>query len=472
MLKVSKNSTNVVWSFSNDQLSEDTIQHVTKSDSDAIRLVGQRQQLGELTGKAGDLRRSFDQEGKDTPIILDAFAESRGTVMLEEPLNVVFGQEVRASLPGGGGDIEFKTTSWEQLFKQGSRVFLGPGSVILDSIEVGEDSAVFKVFQAGTLQPNAEIHCPHTKLPTSFDDINGYLEKVVDCGADCIVIPGFEDVEDIAVTKKALKQLSDSCPWLVLRVNTEEVYRNLKELLPLVRGVLISRVELAMCMDPARVPIVTKEIMQLCSDRARVVFVASDILSSMRLNATPTRAEVSDIANASMDGADGVVLSKELSMGRFATRGLNLAKKTIHDVESQKRQLPLNWEKKTLEITHTLAAVTFAAYKAAQRNRAEAIVCLTKKGNTALLLGSFRTEVPIIAVTMSQDVLRRLRLIRGVNAMLIEEDLDIEHVLPRINDKIVRDTWLSAGDKIVFVSVSLSSLGEKASNLFTVQTLK
>tara|TARA_B100001094_G_C17706977_1_gene565435 strand:- start:9 stop:587 length:579 start_codon:yes stop_codon:yes gene_type:complete len=192
----------------------------------------------------------------------------------------------------------------------------------------------------------------------------------------------------------------------------------------------------------------------------------------MRLNATPTRAEVSDIANASMDGADGVVLSKELSMGRFATRGLNLAKKTIHDVESQKRQLPLNWEKKTLEITHTLAAVTFAAYKAAQRNRAEAIVCLTKKGNTALLLGSFRTEVPIIAVTMSQDVLRRLRLIRGVNAMLIEEDLDIEHVLPRINDKIVRDTWLSAGDKIVFVSVSLSSLGEKASNLFTVQTLK
>ena len=471
MLKVSKNSTNVVWSFSNDQLTQDTIDHVTRSDSDAIRLVGQRHQLTELAEKSVSLRERLRGFGKETPIILDSFFESRGTAAITEPKKVAFNEEVRVSLIGGKGDIELRTPSLSALLKQGAPVYFGAGSVIMDPVDVDNESALLRVSQAGMIQPNVEVHCPETKYPASFDEIKDYLHKVVDCGADCVVIPGFEEVEDVAMTKKALKQLSDVCPWLILRINTEKVYRNLKELLPFVRGVLVSRVELAMCIEPARVPIVTKEIMQICSDRARMVFVASDILSSMRFNATPTRAEVSDIANACMDGADCVVLSKELSMGRYANRGLVLAKKAIHDIESQKRQLPLNWEKQALEITHTLAAVTFAAYKAAQRNRAKAIVCLTKKGNTALLLGSFRTDIPIIAVTMSENVLRRLRLIRGVHAVLVGEDLDIEHVLPRINDKIVRDTWLSAGDKIVFVSVSLSSLGEHASNLFTVQTL-
>ena len=97
---------------------------------------------------------------------------------------------------------------------------------------------------------------------------------------------------------------------------------------------------------------------------------------------------------------------------------------------------------------------------------------MTNAGNTALLLASFRTNIPIIAVTLSSEVLRRLSLIRGVYGMMLEGAPNIDEVLPLVNDKIVHNTWLSAGDKIVFVSVSLSSVGEKASNLFTVQTLK
>jgi pyruvate kinase len=116
-------------------------------------------------------------------------------------------------------------------------------------------------------------------------------------------------------------------------------------------------------------------------------------------------------------------------------------------------------------------AVSFAAYRTARRVQAKAIVCITKAGNTALKLASFRAPVPIIAVTFSPDVLRKLSVVRGVDGLVLGVDPKIDDVLPVVNDRLLRDSWLQSGDRIVFISVTLSSLGREASNLFTVQQL-
>ncbi|MDQ3231634.1 MAG: pyruvate kinase, partial [Pseudobdellovibrionaceae bacterium] len=179
-----------------------------------------------------------------------------------------------------------------------------------------------------------------------------------------------------------------------------------------------------------------------------------------------------DIANAVFDGADAVVLSEELAYGKFAEKGVALAIKTIEDAESSTEGQGLNWVKKHPEITTEIEAVTYAAYRAAYRNQAKGIVCITKVGNTALHLSSFGVQTPIIAVTLSQDVVRRLRLVRGVVGILLDESPDIEQVFPIINSLMVRKTWLTDGDRYVFVSVSLSSLSKEASNLFTVQQIQ
>ncbi len=227
-----------------------------------------------------------------------------------------------------------------------------------------------------------------------------------------------------------------------------------------------------MQMDPALVPMLTKEIIQKCNDFAKMALVASEMLGSMRHNVTPTRAEVSDIANAVFDGADAVVLSEDLAYGRYAERGLTLAIKTIEDAELTANDLPLNWIKKNPDITNEIEAITYSAYRAAYRNQAKAIVCITKAGNTALHLASYGVRTPVIAVTMAPDVVRRLRLVRGVMGILLDEAPDIEQVFPIINNLMTRKTWLADGDRYVFVSVSLSSVGKEASNLFTVQTIQ
>ena len=257
-----------------------------------------------------------------------------------------------------------------------------------------------------------------------------------------------------------------------MKINAARVVKHLDELLPHVRGVLISRLAIAMSMgEPAQVPMLTKEVIQTSNDQAKIVLVASEMLASMRHAATPTRAEVSDIANAVMDGADGVVLSEDLPYGTYARRGLLIAKKTIEDIEQSSAGKSPNWIKRKPVVDDELAAVTYTAYRAAQRNHAKAIVCITKTGNTALHLASFRPVIPIIAVSLSEDVQRRMSLIRGVTGFYLDSSPGIEQVLPLINQKLVTDSWLKKGDKIVFVSVTISSVGQEASNLFTVQTL-
>ena len=116
-------------------------------------------------------------------------------------------------------------------------------------------------------------------------------------------------------------------------------------------------------------------------------------------------------------------------------------------------------------------AVAFGAYRSSERMNAKALVCVTKSGNTALSLSAYRAPIPILSVTFSTITKRRLALIRGVQAMLLEAPPSIDEVLPAINEQLVRDTWLNAGDKIVFVSVTLSPIGQESSNLFTIQRL-
>ena len=290
--------------------------------------------------------------------------------------------------------------------------------------------------------------------------------------ADFIVVPSFSSVDDMRKLSELLEK-EPASPWPILKIANQEAVDNLGEMLPFVKGVLISRVELALCTEPAKVPMITKEIIQTCNTQAKITLVASEILASMRYNATPTRAEVSDIANAVHDGADGVVLSEDLPFGEYALRGLQLAGKAVEEAEIgiSKDGLQYNWTKKQPDVSDVLEAVTYTAYRTAKRNQAKAIVCISELGNTALHLASYKPDIPIIAITRSARILNRLSMVRGVYGILLEDFPDIDHVLPLISDTLVRDSWLNTGDKIVFVSVTISSIGKAESNLFTVQTL-
>jgi pyruvate kinase len=223
-------------------------------------------------------------------------------------------------------------------------------------------------------------------------------------------------------------------------------------------------------MEAATIPMVCKEIIRECNQTAKLVLMESDMLASMRSNPSPTRAEVSDLANAAIDGTDAVILSEELALGKYPLKAATLCQNVIGTVEAN-GDVELNWQRNAPAIQNEFDAVAFHAYKTAERLQAKAIVCITKTGNTALRIASFRSAIPVIAVTFSEPVKRKLSIIRGVHAIVLDEIPSLDEVLSVLNERLKAFSWLTSGDQIIFTTVSLSPLGDKASNLFTIQRL-
>jgi pyruvate kinase len=477
--------TKIVWSFESRVLDDARAQQVLAEDVDALRLVLNRATADQLPRFIDQLRSLYEKQRTESgvaralpSIMIDLQEGARASVTgLAAPKELAFEESVTIGETGSGATIEIHSRQWDGLFQDKAYVYGGYGNVVLRVKSVNGRKISADVVQGGTIYPDMDLHVPSTRRPPTLaeyktPELDGLLKR----GIDFLVLPSVESTADIVefrkfIAKKTTDTNGTATPWLVLRVDSVVVYEKLDELLEVVDGVLISRKDLALSMNPAQIPMVTKEIIQRCNDHAKFVLTASEMLGSMRRNVTPTRAEVSDIANAVIDGTDAVVLSEEVAHGKYASQALQFMRRTIADIESSKTAEEPNWVKLAPTVTTEMDAVSFAAYRTARRVQAKAIVCITKAGNTALKLASFRAPVPIIAVTFSPDVLRKLSVVRGVDGLVLGVDPKIDDVLPVVNDRLLRDSWLQSGDRIVFISVTLSSLGREASNLFTVQQL-
>lgn len=477
MFSESLRRTTLIWSAESRVLSDEFFKQLKAEKADALRIVpslGSEKAVGEMIQR-WKTQLVDHSSSSAMPILTDMQNYPRGVIeQLKEGVEVGFGDEVTFVAEerfASKGDFIVSSCEWDDLFAVDHSVYVGFGSVVLKAISVEDKKVRLNVVQGGVITPEAEIHVPFTRKSVTLESISNEAWQLAgNSKVDYLVLPSIHDpIELEKIVDRITK--AQSAPWLILRVGTKKVYENIEALLPFVRGVMISRIELAMEMDPAQVPMVTKEIIQNCNRNAKLALVASEMLGSMRFNATPTRAEVSDIANAVFDGADGVVLSEALADGDYLQRGALLATRALEDAESTADQFPLNWIKNLPPVRNEIEAVTYAAYRAAHRNQAKAIVCLTKVGNTAFHLASFGARIPIIALSTSQEVVRRLKLVKGVEGVFLDELPDTDSVLPLIDSLLAKLNWFQDGDKYVFVSVTLSSLSVEASNLFTVQTL-
>jgi len=460
--------TKIVWSL--DHLTMDSIhkQDFSQLGIDVLRIVYGRGNRDEI----GNFLKSLHSSTKNMlapAIMVDVshYLHSKLSHVNISP-EVQYEQVLTLSSQAKQGDLSVECHDWATSFGKDSNIYIGFGAVVLKTLSVTAKEVKAQVVQGGTLRAGMNVFDAHTyKEPTVFDLTGVDISPFKNLPVDYVVIPGISKVREVSVIRKKLNILK-SDPWLIVRVDNKTVYENLEELLPHIDGVMIPRRELALSMDPALVPIVCKEIMQICHEKAKIAMIESDLLASMRFNPTPTRAEVSDIANAVIDGTDAIVLSEDLALGPYVDRALKACRNIIGDIETKDNVL-VNWMSRDFIASTEFEAVAFHAYKTAERVKAKAIVCITRHGNTALRLASFRSQFPIIAVTFSIQTQKRLSLVRGVHSLLLDIDPSIDEVLPQVKEKLGSYSWLKQGDSIVFITVTLSPVALEASNLLTVQ---
>ena len=341
--------TKVVWSFSSRVLDEALAKRIADQKVSAIRLAFHGDAEGRIPKFIEQFRKAHDtSKGDQASIIVDLSDGSRAQLTgLKEPTEIQFKDVVTMSPESSKSQTKFKVSVryWDGLFREGAMVYMGYGHVVMKVLKVAKDLVELEVIQGGTILPSMEIHIPETRVRRSLDSLDDKeLQNICDLHVEYIVLPGIADGEEINKFRVRLQKMTQDMPWLILRIDSMDVYKKLDTLLPLVEGILISRRELALTVNPAIIPMITKEINQIADDHAKIVLTASEMLGSMRRGATPTRAEVSDIANAIHDGSDALVLSEEVAHGPFAVQALGVIDRIILDTEKPTSS-ELNWMK-------------------------------------------------------------------------------------------------------------------------------
>ena len=464
--------TRIIWSFAHDIVDEQLASVVAAAHCDALRLVyfqgtqhNSMQFLRTLTRIQGEQR---------VPIMIDVALKIRATVAdLRQPRQLKVGEQI-SIVPhsrGKQGDLIIKTDEWDKLFVPEATIYIGTGDVMLTCLRVHKTVVTAEVTQGETIYPHAPVKVPRTNKDMQARDLMlPEIEQFLALNIDFIVIPGITVLEEVQKFRTFLNHKSSTPPWMILKVDTLKVYQELPQLIAEVDGVMISRRELALTTSPATVPMLAKEITQLCSDNSKLIITASEVLGSMRYNPAPTRAEVSDIANAVIDGTDVIVLPEDLCTSRYFPRSLRLVYDIVADVEAN--TVAPNWDKQAPRIHSEYDALAASAMRTAQRIKAKALVCLVRSGKTVLRLSRFGTPVPIIAVSFERAILNRLRLVSGVQGILLDTVPSLDEVLHLVGEQLKKDSFLTSGDLIIFITISLSPIGHAASNLLTVQTIR
>lgn len=395
--------------------------------------------------------------------------------------------------------IEIFVSSDDQIntLKVGSLLNISFGNIELKITDINKKSDTLRelkcvVLHGGTLRSGMEVHSAdmlRDLFPLLPEDKKTLQDNFGNL-ADFVIVDGIKTAEELFFIKKSIlgekSQQSERHPSVsitenvleaealipprfLLKVDSKRVLDFLPSVLKHIDGVFLSRSEVGLDEHPHNLPILQKDLIAQCNKMSKIIIVASELMFSMRVNANPTRAEVSDMANAAADGADALVLSHEVTEGPNADLVAEVSYETLvnSQVWLEKKWRPFEMD----DIPTDDDAVTYGAIHIAQQANVRAIVCFTEGGYTAVKLSSMRTPTEIIAITCNKKMMRQMNLLRSVTSVILESKLEVEKILSEAKEILVTGFDFKDGEPFVFVSLTASSVAARNSNLFTLQEI-
>ena len=304
---------------------------------------------------------------------------------------------------------------------KGKRILLDDGKIemVVDNVDIPNNLLECKVTVGGVLSNNKGVNFPDVQLSVKAltdKDIED-LEFGLTAGVDWIALSFVRNPSDINEIKNLINKNGHSIP-VVAKIEKFEAIDQIDSILPLCDGVMVARGDLGVEMPAEEVPLLQKELIKKANTLGIPIITATQMLDSMASNPRPTRAEVSDVANAILDGTDAVMLSNETAVGDYPVEAVETMATIARRIE---RDYPLKAIESHLPSTIP-NAISAAVSNIARQLDAGAIIPLTKSGSTARNVSKFRPPTPILATTTEKSVARRLQLVWGVTPLLVKSD--------------------------------------------------
>ncbi|MBL7017138.1 MAG: pyruvate kinase [Kiritimatiellales bacterium] len=418
--------TKIICTIAGNRCEPEFIQELVDNGMNVARLNTAHITPEEATEIVTKIRSVSDRIG----ILIDTKGPEVRTCDLEESIEVQTGDQVCiTNNPSKPGDFKVNYSGFVNDVPVGSRLLIDDGELELTVDHQIDDRLLCTVQNDGAIKNKKSLNVPglHLELPTLTEKDGEFIDWATRNDIDFIAHSFVRSRDDVMAIQSIL-DMRKSPIKIIAKIENLEGVENLSSILDVAHSVMVARGDLGIEIPAEEVPVIQKRIIRTCIKRLKPVITATQMLHSMIENPRPTRAEVSDVANAILDGTDALMLSGETAYGKFPAEAVQTMSNIAHAVENQK-ETPAQ---ETIHVLSTLPGhhLAKAAVACATELPVQAIITSTRSGETALTCASHRGCTPIFALSENPQTVRQLSLCYGVYSAKID--------VPETTDELVR----------------------------------
>ena len=372
-------------------------------------------------------------------------------------IELVNGNELIFSIEKCLGTAEKVSISYPNLpmdVKPGELMLLDDGKLVVEVVKSdGKKNVTTRIIHGGTLSSNKGVNLPNTKisLPSLTEKDRKDLDFALSKNVDWIGLSFVRSARDIIELKHVIS-VARSNARVIAKIEKPEALEDIDEIIRSSDGLMVARGDLGVEIPMQQVPLIQKMLIRKCLQHAKPIIVATQMMESMITNISPTRAEVNDVANAVLDGADAVMLSGETSVGRFPVKVIETMSQIVTEMETfegiyNKEEIPEKNQNRFIS-----DSICFNACRLSQRVESKGIVTMTFSGYTAYKISSQRPKAPIFVFTGNRQILTQLNLVWGVQGFYYDKTVSTDHTIADIKYMLKKEGLLNEGDLVINIA--------------------
>lgn len=459
--------------------SQEMLEKLLKAGMDVMRLNFSHGNFEEHGNRVINLKNAIATTGMRAAVLQDlsgpkirlgAFYQERVQLKAGENITItteeIVGDEKRVS-------INYKAFPKE--VKVGDKIMVDDGKKVFEISEISGEEVVCKILVGGDTKGKRGVNLPDSELSVSSlteKDMKD-LEFGITNDVDFIALSFVRNPEDISNLRQILKDRKSKAK-IIAKIETPQAIKNIDEIIKLSDGIMVARGDLAIEIPTEKVPLAQKEIIKKCNDAGKPVITATQMLESMIKNPVPTRAEVSDVANAILDGTDAIMLSEETTLGEYPVEAVKVMAKIAKEVEnslSERESVHTKAEPKRHKESETTDSITSSVVKTSHDVKAKAIIALTHSGFTARMISRHKPIAYIFALSADEKTVNQMCLSYGCVPILIDDWKTVQEAYDIVRKICIENDIAKAGDKVVIAAGAPTENPPLETNMILVETI-
>ena len=377
-------------------------------------------------------------------------------------------------IEGDSTKVYMTYQKFPQDVKVGERILIDDGKLVLEVIETNQtDTVRAKTIQGGPLSSKNGVNLPNTNvsLPALTEKDIKDANFMLDLELDWIALSFVRHAQDIIDLKELMKNhpTNKQKTPIIAKIEKPEGVKNIEQILQECDGLMVARGDLGVEVPMEEVPAIQKNLVEIARKYAKPVIIATQMMETMITSLTPTRAEVNDVANSVLDGADAVMLSGETSVGKYPVDVVKNMSKIVKNIEQthfyQNKNSPIEHEFNCVDERFITNRICLAAVRIAKTANVEAIVTLTYSGYTAFQISAHRPNANIIVYSSNRRVLTMLNLLWGVRAFYYDMQKSTDETIIQVNMLAHSNGFVEQGDFVINLNATPAYEGGKTNTL-------